>query len=143
MRRLAVGALLILIAGACASVKPMPIRTGELCFRCRRPIIETRLAAQTVGGGLVSNFRAPGCLAKYLADHPEPSTVFVTDFASGKMVLAAAAVYVPTVDRNNGEQDYMAFSNRATAQSEATARSTSPVTWDVVLEQARQAQRGN
>ncbi|OFW16923.1 MAG: hypothetical protein A3F69_05400 [Acidobacteria bacterium RIFCSPLOWO2_12_FULL_66_10] len=144
MRKLALGVFLILVAGACASVKPMPIRTGELCFRCRRPILETRLAAQTIGGGLASNFRAPGCLAKYLADHPgDHSTMFVTDFASGRMIQAEAAVYVPTVDRDNGERDYIAFSDRTTAQSEATARSTSLVSWDAVLEQARQAQRGN
>jgi len=122
----------------------MPIRTGELCFRCRRPIIDTRLAAQTIGGGLASNFRAPGCLAKYLADHPaDQSTAFVTDFASAKMIRAEAAVYVPIVNRDTGEGDYIAFSNRTTAQSEATARSTSLVSWDAVLEQARQAQRGN
>jgi hypothetical protein len=122
----------------------MPIQTGEFCFRCRRPISDMRLAAQTIGGGLASNFRAPGCLAKYLATHPdEQGTVFVTDFTSGRMVRAQAAVYVPTVNRDNGEHDFIAFSNRVAAQDEATARSTSFVTWDAVLAEARQAQRGN
>jgi len=141
MRKLALGAFLVLVVTACASVKPLPIRTGEGCFLCRRPITNLRLAAQIVGGGLSSNFQAPGCLAAYLVDHPEDQgVVFVTDFVSGKMVRAAEAVYVPTVNRDNGERDFMAFSDRTMAQSEATERSASLVTWDAVLEQAR---RGN
>lgn len=144
MRKLTLGTCLVLVLAACASIKPMPIRTGELCFRCRRPISDTRLAAQTIGGGLVSNFRAPGCMATYIAEHPgDQGAVFVTDFTSGRMVRAEGAVYVPTVNRDNGEHDFIAFSNRVAAQDEATSRSTSFVTWDAVLTQARQAPRGN
>jgi hypothetical protein len=103
-----------------------------------------RLAAQTVTGGLASNFHAPGCLAAYLVDHPgDQGVVFVTDFPSGNMMQAAEAVYVPTLNRENGERDFIAFSDRTMAQSEATARSAALVTWDAVLEQARQARRGN
>jgi hypothetical protein len=144
MRKLALGAFLILVVSACASITPMPIRTGEGCFQCRRPITNLRLASQVIAGGLASNFHAPRCLAAYLVEHPgDQGVAFVTDFPSGKMVQAAAAVYVPTVNRDNGERDFIAFSDRTMAQSEATARSASLFTWDAVLEQVRQARPGN
>ena len=143
-RRIALSALAVFFAGACSSVTPLPIHAGDLCFRCRRPIVDTRLAAQTIGGGLASNFRTPGCLAKYLADHPaEVNIVFVTDYASGKMLLAQSAVFVPTLDRDNGERDYIAFRDHAAANTEAMARQTSPVLWIDVLGQAKSDQRGN
>ncbi|MBI3401880.1 MAG: hypothetical protein HY048_10710 [Acidobacteria bacterium] len=143
-RRFALGALAMFLAGACSSVTPLPIRTGDACFRCKRPIADIRLAAQAIGGGLASNFRTAGCLAKYLADHPdEKNIVFVSDYAGGKMVLAESAVYVPTLNRDNGERDYMAFKDRAAANAEAVARQTSPVTWADVLAQAKKDQRGN
>jgi hypothetical protein len=144
VRRLALGALAMVFTAACSSITPLPIRTGEACFRCKRPIAETRLAAQTIGGGYASNFRTPGCLAKYLADHPdEKNTIFVTDYAGGKMLLAESAAFVPTLNRDNGERDYMAFKDRAAANAEAMTRQTSPVTWSDVLEQAKKDQRGN
>ena len=144
MRKLALGVFLILIVGACASVKPMPIRVGEGCFLCRDPILDKRLAAQLIGGSLATNFETPGCLATYLVEHPaDQGVVFVTDFVSGSMVEAPAAVYVPTLESASGKRDYIAFKEATDAQSEATARSTSPVAWDVVLERARQGQRGN
>ena len=144
MRKIALGAFLVLVVTACASVKPSPIRTGEGCFLCRRPIVNTHLAAQLVSDGLASNFQAPGCLAAYLVEHPgDQGVAFVADFPSGNMVQAAEAVYVPTVNRDNGERDFLAFSDRAVAQNEATSRSTSPVAWDAVLAQVRQARRAN
>jgi hypothetical protein len=143
-RRLALSALTLVFTGACSSIAPLPIHTGELCFRCKRPIADTRLAAQTIGGGYASNFRTPGCLAKYLADHPtEKDVVFVSDYAGGKMLLAQSAVFVPTLNRDNGERDYIAFRDRAAANAEAMTRQTSPVAWADVLEQAQKDQRGN
>jgi hypothetical protein len=144
LRRLTLGALAVFFAGACSSITPLPIHTGDSCFRCKRPIADTRLATQAIGGGLASSFRTPGCLAKYLADHPaEQNVVFVSDYTGGKMVRAESAVFVPTLNRDNGERDYIAFKDRTAANAEATARETSPVTWIDVLEQAKRDQRGN
>ena len=136
------GVLLLLILTACA-VAPVPIRSGELCFRCQRLIVDTRLAAQTASG-LASDFRTAGCLAKYLAEHPDNrSAVFVTDYETGKLMPAASGVYVPTVNRDNGERDFVVYRRGAAASAEAAARKTSTMTWAQVLEQAKSAQSGN
>jgi len=142
MRMRAGGVVLVLALSACNTVAPIPLRGGEVCFRCRRAIVDTRLAAQTVGI-MASNFRTAGCLAKYLADHPaDTSAIFVTDYESGRFMPAASGVYVPTVDRNNGERDFVVYRNGAAASTEAAARQTSTLSWAQVLEQAKSAPRG-
>ena len=43
------------------------------------------------GNRFVSKFRAPGCMARYLIDHPgETGTTFVTDYATGKWLRLGA-----------------------------------------------------
>jgi len=144
MSRVHIAVIGALLVSACSSVTPFPIRTGDVCFRCRRVISDERLGAETVGGGLASKFRAPGCLARYLADHPnDTSAVFVTDYTSGKFVSAENAFFVQTMDRNTGERDYIAYKDRAAAGAEAFSRRTSAVTWAAVLEQTKKDQRGN
>jgi len=145
MRKLTLGAFLVLVVSACASITPMPIRTGEGCAQCRRPINNLHMAAQEVSSGLASNFHAPGCLANYLVEHPaaQDAALFVADFPTGKMVDATKALYVLTVNRDNGERDFIAFENPEMAKSEAATRSTAPLGWDALLAQARQGQLGN
>ena len=57
------------------------------------------MAAELLDGNrLASKFRAPGCLAKYLADHPEETgTIFVTDYVTGKWIRPEQAKFVPVV----------------------------------------------
>ena len=144
MRKLALGAVLFLVVSACSAVSPMPIRTGEGCFQCRKPIANLKTAAQVVTEGMASNFDGSSCLAAYLVEHPQDKgAAFVADFPSGKMIPAGEAIYVLNVNRDNGERTYLAFSNATTAQSEATTRSTSPIAWDALLTEARKAQGGN
>ena len=78
-------------------------------------------------------------MAKYLADHPsETGTTFVTDYATGKWVRPDQALFVPVVvNRNTGESDYHAFSNKADAAAAAAESHTVPVDWKTVLEKAR------
>src|SRR4249920_539542 len=92
----AAGALLTL---SCGSVHPLAIHDGDQCFRCRRPIVEKAMAAELMDGSTFgSKFRAPGCMAKYLADHPrETGTTFVTDYATGKWVRPERAQFVPVL----------------------------------------------
>jgi len=133
----AAGALLTL---SCSSVRPIAIHDGDQCFRCRRPIVERATAAELMdGSSFGSKFRAPGCMAKYLADHPnETGTTFVTDYATGKWMRPDQALFVPVVvNRNTGESDYHAFLNKADADAAAAESHTVPVDWKTVLEKAR------
>jgi hypothetical protein len=134
---LAVGALLTLSCGG--SIRPVAIHEGDQCFRCRRPIVEKATAAELIDGTLASKFRAPGCMAKYLVDHPgETGTTFVTDFATGKWLSPDQATFVPVVvNPNTGESDYHAFLNKADADAAAAVSHTVPINWKTVLEKAR------
>ena len=133
----AAGALLTL---SCSSVRPIAIHDGDQCFRCRRPIVERATAAELMdGSSFGSKFRAPGCMAKYLADHPnETGTTFVTDYATGKWMRPDQALFVPVVvNRNTGESDYHAFLNKADADAAAAEAHTVPIDWQTVLQKAR------
>ena len=125
---------------SCSTIAPVKVTAGDQCFQCRRIIQDERLAGEVVGGGgFVAKFRAPGCMAKYLAAHPEENgTVFVTDYASGRMVRPDAAFFVPVLlDRNTGERDYRAYRDRAAADAAATEAQSAPVDWRTVIEKAR------
>src|SRR5689334_21067722 len=96
---------------SCSAMAPVKVNAGDQCFRCRRSIIDERLAAETIdANGFVSKFRAPGCMAKYLVAHPnETGIVFVTDYVTGRMISPDAAFFVPVLlDRNTGEREYRA-----------------------------------
>lgn len=139
-----VHAMLSIAAGAltlsCSSVSPVAIHDGDQCFRCRRPIVERATAAELLDGNrFASKFRAPGCMAKYLAAHPdETGTTFVTDFATGKWVQPDRALFVPVVvNPSTGESDYHAFLEKAAADRAAADAHTTPVDWATVLRDAR------
>ncbi len=124
---------------SCSSIAPVRISAGDQCVRCRRYIQDTRLAGEMVyPGGLVEKFRAPGCMAKYLAAYPAPTAdVYVTDFTSRKLVAASRAVYVPVLlDRNTGETDYRAYTVRADADAAARELDSQVVDWTTVLDRA-------
>jgi hypothetical protein len=125
---------------SCSAIAPVRITAGDQCFRCRRYISDVRTAAETIDSNrFVSKFRGPGCMAKYLASHPdEKSTVYVTDFTTGKLIAPAAAFYVAeVVDRKTGETDYRAYHAKAEADADAAQTHATPITWDTVLEKAR------
>ena len=132
----AIGAFLTL---SCSSVKPLAIQDGDQCFRCRRPIVEKAMAAQMLDGTFASKFRTSGCMAKYLADHPaETGTTFVADYPTGKWVRPDQALFVPVVvNRDTGERDYRAYSQKAAADAAAAEFHSVPVDWKTVLEKAR------
>jgi hypothetical protein len=133
-------ALVAVATASCSSIAPVRVNAGEQCFRCRRSILDTRLAGETIDrNGFVSKFRAPGCMAKYIAAHPdETGTVFVTDYATGTMIGPKAAVFVPfVVDSNTGESDYRAYRQLADAEAAAVALKATPVNWTTVLDRAR------
>jgi hypothetical protein len=143
MRRLSLitgvsfGALIML---SCTTVSPVAVHAGDQCFRCRRPIVETAMAAELLDGNrMATKFRAPGCMAKYLAAHPdETGATVVTDYATGKWIPADRALFVPILlNRNTGESDYRAFLNPADADAAAAELHAVPVNWNGVIGKAR------
>lgn len=137
-RILLIGAAIV--AASCSTVAPVKVSAGDQCIRCRRTIQDTRLAGELVyKGGLVEKFRAPGCMAKYLAAYPATNAqVFVTDYTSGRFLKASEAVYVPVVmDRNTGEMDYRAYKVRADADVASRELQAAPVDWNAILQKAR------
>jgi hypothetical protein len=135
---LAVG-LASLTVAACTSISPVRITSGEQCFRCRRTIADERVAAEIITGSFVSKFRAPGCMAIYIASHPdEGGTVFVTDYTTGKMMKPDDAYFVPLlVNRDTGERDYRAYRLKAIADMAAADLHVTAVDWATVLQKAR------
>ena len=131
--------LATLVLLSCSSIAPLKVTAGDQCFRCRRTIVDTRLAAEKIEGGFVSTYRAPGCMVKYLVAHPdETGRIFVTDYATGKMISPNNAVFVPVVmDRHTMESDYRAYKRRVDADAAAAELGTTPVDWPTVLSSAR------
>lgn len=128
-----------LVTMSCGSVAPVKIAAGEVCYRCRRVIVDARVAAEMMNGGLASKFRGPGCLAKYLADHPtETGRLFVTDYDTGKLVPPSSVEFVSViVNERTFERDYRAFLDPQSASRAAAALNTQPVSWETVLAHAR------
>jgi hypothetical protein len=128
-----------LLLAACSSVAPVKVTAGDQCYRCRRIINDERVAGEMIVGSFVSKFRAPGCMAKYLADHPtERGATFVTDYTTGKMIAPERAYFVPLiVNEVTGERDYRAFSDKQVADVTARDLKTTTVNWTSVLERAR------
>ena len=129
----------LVLMSCTATIAPVKINAGDQCFRCRRIIEDTRLATEQIQGGFTSKYRAPGCMAKYLVGHPdEGGTLFVTDYATGKMIPPAQAIFVPVLlDSITGESDYRAYKDSADASAAAHELATTLVDWQTVLDRAR------
>lgn len=133
-------AAISMLAISCSSISPVKIAEGDQCFRCRRAITDTRLAAETLGrSGLVSKFKGPGCMATYLATHPiGDDAVFVTDYATGKMISPDRARFVQlTVNPNTGERDFRAYLDSREADAAAMELHSTATNWNGVLEFGR------
>ena len=141
LRMASLGFLSVMVA-ACSSVAPVKVAAGDQCFRCRRSINNVLVAGESIDSrNFVSKYRGPGCMAKYLVAHPDEkaqSALYVTDYATGRMMSPVRALYVPEiVDRNTGETDYRAYRQQADADAAAAELHTTPLGWDAVLDKAR------
>ena len=128
------------LAVGCSSVKPLPVVSGDRCFRCQRPIDDPKLAAEMIDeGGHAFKFRTAGCMSKYLAEHPGEHylAMFVTDHPSGKFVPASEATFahVP-LSRISVEKDYVAFRDAEDAEAYAKQEGGATANWDAVLASA-------
>jgi hypothetical protein len=114
------------LAAACSSVHPVAVQVGDRCFRCRRAIGDTKLAAEMISPqGAPFPFRTSGCLARYLQQHPtEGGVTYVADYKSGRLIPSDEAWFVPTMlgEGNEKQPDYFAFRSRADADEANTAR---------------------
>jgi hypothetical protein len=136
--------LVVAVVAGCASISPVLVQTGDTCYRCHRAIGETKLAAEIVdrSGSVVTSypFRTSGCLAKYLKQSPQPntSTIFVTDFKTGRMFAAESGWFVPmtrtSADGKKVEKDYAVF--RSESEAKAFASEGAPRRWAQVVADA-------
>ena len=122
-------------------VRPAPPQTigeGEVCFRCRRVIANARLAAEIMDRNLPTKYKTAGCMATYVAAHPsDGSRYYVTDFASGGLIDAGRAFFVPVVTNDTtGERDYRAYLSRGQADIAAQLLGVQVVRWNAVVERA-------
>jgi copper chaperone NosL len=128
-----VGALAM---AACSSYKPIPVASGDLCFRCQRPINDVRLAGQVIAkNGHAMKFKTPKCMATYIRDHKDDvAEIFVTDYSTGRMMKASRARFVPAMVGAGKErgQDYLAFGLKAEAERIAKREGTSVIGWEAV-----------
>jgi hypothetical protein len=115
----------LVLAAACSSIHPAPVQVGDRCFRCRRDINDTALAAELISPqGVPFPFRTSGCLAQYLKEHPaERGAIFVADHTTRRLIPSDEAWFVPSIlDEGNVKQpDYFAFRSRADGDEANTA----------------------
>ena len=133
--RLVVGLMLFGFA-ACSSIRPVAIRAGDICDGCRRPIQNVKIAAEIVPStGLALKFRTVSCMARYLNQHEDAATAqFVTDYQTGHMIRAQAAIYVKSeIDDNTKELDYYAFSDVPSAVAFGRKSGGSATDWPAIL----------
>jgi hypothetical protein len=125
------------LAVGCSSVKPLPIVVGDRCFRCQRPIDETKIAAEAVDeGGHALKFRTPGCMARYMAEHQGDTYkgIFVADSVSGKFISASKATFAKVpISPTSMETDYVGFGSSKAAAEAATKQGGGALNWDGVL----------
>lgn len=129
------------VLAGCAPPRPVNVVLGEACERCRRPIIESRLAAERIGdNGFAVKFRTIHCMSTWLARHAGASedVLYVANYAKDGWVRAERASFVHVVvNPNTMERDFIAFSDEGLAAEAARAHGSTVVGWDEVLELGR------
>lgn len=127
---------LMLLSAACASTTPVAVRSGDVCFHCRRTITEPKLATEMFDTtNHVYKFSSVACLTEYLRDHPteQPKALFATDFTQGRMLAVDKAYYVKfEVDPNLKIEDYAAFRAEDAAKAFATEHKSAVIDWTAV-----------
>lgn len=135
--RIAVGLGLVVLI-ACSTLEPAPIRAGDMCVQCKRPITNVKVAAAVVDtAGNTLKFGTVSSMATYLSKNPGPTAgFFVTDYPTGRMLRAQYATFVRgVVDEETRELDYFAFAQVKQAVEFASDRTTSPVDWLAIMAQ--------
>jgi nitrous oxide reductase accessory protein NosL len=136
MRAASIVVLSALLA-ACAPSKPVNVTVGEACWRCRRPILDTAIAAELMdSNGFASKFRTVHCMTTWIAQQKGPvdGHLWVTDYARHRWIRAERAVYVRAViDPRTMERDFLAFGDKEAATEAARKNASTVVPWTDVL----------
>jgi nitrous oxide reductase accessory protein NosL len=141
MKRAAwLGAILLAAAVAgCSSVTPVPIRSGDVCEYCKQPILDVKIAAEIAApaGKLPLKFKTVTCMAKYLHEHGSvPGELYVTDYNTGRLVMARSAVFVKgIIDENTKTGGYFAFGDVKSAVAFAKKTGGATADWAGVVKQ--------
>jgi hypothetical protein len=128
------GALVLALPGCADALKPRAIQTTDRCTRCQRPIDEVRIAGEIVDStGRALVFKTPWCMATYIqeqGDRGAGGTVYVTDYASARLVRADSAMFVRAViDRRTNTRDYLAFRHLGDAVAASKEHQSAVVDW--------------
>ena len=125
---------------SCTSIRPVPVQAGDVCARCERTVVDTRLAGEIIdaqGGAL--KFRAPLCMAKYIRRHPATAAaIFVTDYTTGEMFPAANGMFV-RVKLEGSEREFAAFRSPTDAARFMKEQGGGVVDWVGVQQAAMEA----
>jgi hypothetical protein len=143
--RLILGTLVLLALVGCSSTVPPAVRVGEICFSCRQPVADARLAGRIMtGSGNTFVFRTVGCMVRQFVQHDSRAQVFVTDYESGRLLPARHATFVRhQIGPKAGDTDFVAFRSGEEAKRFAAPSGERLVDWDELLLRARGVARGH
>ncbi len=93
------GLLLLVFVSACqkTEVKPLDIATGDICYRCKAPIVEKRYAAEFVTkDGFVRKFDDVSCMIQHAVKVGKGniSAYYATDYATQTWMNAEEGHYI-------------------------------------------------
>ena len=133
MRRRALAAIVLAVAGACAGGPPRPVEIdtrNDACAHCRMIVSDVRLAAEIVrSGDEPVIFDDLGCLREHLAATtlPDDAVVYVADHRTGSWVNASAAVFTKTTVATPMASGIIAHADAASRDADAAARGGVPI----------------
>ena len=129
------------IAGS-RDVNPLPLRYGERCISCLRPITDRFTAAEIVApsqkGAVAYKFRTIRCMLAFLEDaRVIPQALYVADYRDGTWLDVNRAVFVRIdIDAATGQphygigdSDFAAFGEWKAADQFAAARGVATMSW--------------
>lgn len=129
--------VVLLVAAACSSIRPVAIKAGDICEDCHQAILNTKVAAEIVEpNGLAMKFKTVSCMARFASRRQnEGAALFVTDYQTGKLFPVHRAVFVRgEIDPDTRALDYVAFSDVRPAVEFARVNGSSPVDWPQIVQ---------
>lgn len=129
--------VVLLIVGACTSVRPVAIKAGDICEDCHQAITNTKIAAEIVEpNGLAMKFKTVSCMARFASRRQmENAAFFATDYQTGKLIPVHRAVFVRgEIEPDTKTLDYIAFADVRPAVEFGRANGSSPVDWPAIVQ---------